>query len=506
MQRPPGEAGGTRAVPPSPGLPRGTKIDENTTPRETQRASRAQPPAPPDESFGGRSQHDANADIAHEPPGATLAEVARALADAFHAAPEWSAPSLLAAGSSVVGSRRAFVRVAVGGILESLPRPLPDSPRLLARLIADLPGFAASFRRGTQRTPVRIRSRAIAPTRAVGPGPRVDTVVDLARLLGVTVGRLEWFADTQGWNRLAEEGPLHHYRYEWRVRPGRVPRLLEVPLDRLRTMQRIILDELLTPMPLHDAAHGFVAGRMAITGAAEHTGRDVVIGLDLVSFFASVTAKQIYGLFRRAGLPETVAHLLTGVCTHSVPPRVLRAMPAGGSASARFALRQALSTPHLPQGAPSSPALANLSLQRLDSRLAGWADAFGATYTRYADDLAFSGDASLASMVREFVRGATAIVVDSGHTINAPKTRIRRAGTRQTVTGIVVNATTAPGRREYDRLRAVVHNCVTHGPEGQNRDGHPAFRQQLLGRIAWVSQLHPERGARLRREFELIRW
>lgn len=436
--------------------------------------------------------------------------VAQVLADAFSAS-ERTPSALVASASAVLGSRRAFVVTAAAEYLRAFPRPLPDSPRLVAAVIEAAPGFAAAVVRSDRRAPLRIAVRSPEPTEAVrpewgGPTSGLHTVADLARALDLTVGRLEWFADTRGWNRRAPDGPLQHYRYEWRTRTGRTPRLLEVPRDRLRAVQRQVLDDILAPMPLHDAAHGFVRGRSAVTGASAHTGRDVVVGLDLVSFFASVPARRVYGLFRRAGLPEAVAHLLTGLCTHAVPARVLAAMPPGGSADERFALRRALQTSHLPQGAPTSPALANLSLARLDARLDGWAEAVGATYTRYADDLAFSGDERLARRLPAFLRGVDRIVVSEGHSLNPRKTRVRPAGTRQTVTGVVVNQRTAPVRPEYDALKALLRNCALDGPAGQNRAGVPDFRAHLLGRIAWVEQLHPERGARLRERFAAIRW
>ncbi|GAA4265882.1 hypothetical protein GCM10022256_14940 [Frondihabitans peucedani] len=478
-------------MPPSPGAPRGTKIDQSQTPQKAQRAARARPPAPTDGSSGSRSHASA---------------VAAALADAFLAAPAWSVVELTAAGHRTVGPRRRFVPLAVAGVLSALPRPPLDAPGMLARLVLGLDGFVDAVERSAAREPVRILSRAPVPTESTGREVRIDTVRDLADLVGVTVGRLAWFADTGGWNRRARDEPLHHYRYEWRQRPGRVPRLLEVPLPRLRDIQRIVLDEVLSPLPLHDAAHGFVAGRSAVTGAALHTGRQVVVSADLVSFFASVPGRDVAGVFRRAGLPEAVAHLLTGLCTHAVPVAVLSRMPDGGTSDERFRLRQRLAVPHLPQGAPTSPAVANLALVRLDGRLSGWAASVGASYTRYADDLAFSGDDALAARVGAFVRGVDRIVTDEGHTLNPAKTRVRRQGVRQSVTGIVVNATTSPGRAEHDVLKAILHNCVVAGPSSQNRDGHPEFRLHLLGRIAWIAQLHPARGARLRRQFDRIRW
>ncbi len=169
------------------------------------------------------------------------------------------------------------------------------------------------------------------------------------------------------------------------------------------------------------------------------------------------------------------------------------------------AVGQALRTPHLPQGAPSSPALANLSVRRLDARLQGWAEAAGGRYTRYADDLAFSGPLGLAHRSAAFVRGVERIVAAEGHAVNQAKTRVRRAGARQTVTGIVVNEHTSVTRSEYDALKATLHNCLAHGPESQRRS-RSDLRAHLTGRVAWVESLDPRRGGLLRAALDRIEW
>ncbi|WP_449371855.1 hypothetical protein [Arthrobacter psychrolactophilus] len=150
--------------------------------------------------------------------------------------------------------------------------------------------------------------------------------------------------------------------------------------------------------------------------------------------------------------------------------------------------------------------LANLSVRRLDSRLAGLAKKFDGGYTRYADDLAFSGGKELARRADAFIAAVTMIVRDQGHEINRLKTRVRPASVRQSVTSVVVNERTNLARSDFDRLKATLRNCRTHGPESQNREGHPDFRAQLLGRISWAAALNPARGAKLLREFHAIQW
>ena len=443
-------------------------------------------------------------------PRPTHSAIAQTLAQAFLASPQWHKTDLVDAGAHVLGARRRWLGPLVTHVLRGYPRPPLDAPRELAAMIGGCDAFLeAAAKAVQQRKPILIANYVLAPStardrRQTGV-PRIDTLDELAQRLKLSSGELEWFADPKHWNRTAAR-KLQHYRYEWRTRPGRLPRLLEIPAPRLRSIQRTVLRELLYPVELHDAAHGVVPGRSAVTGAAQHTGRDVVLNLDLQTFFAKVTAGRVFGTLRQAGYPEAVAHRLTGMLTHVVPPRVLSQMPAGGDAAQRFALRQALSLPHLPQGAPTSPTLANLSLRRLDSRLAGLAATFDGGYTRYADDLAFSGGLELARRTDAFVRAATGIIEDQGHGVNQLKTRVSRSGVRQTVTSVVVNERTNVPRADFDRLKAIVHNCRVHGPESQNWNGHPDFRGHLLGRISWVAALNPARGATLRQDFLRIQW
>jgi hypothetical protein len=204
-----------------------------------------------------------------------------------------------------------------------------------------------------------------------------------------------------------------------------------------------------------------------------------------------------------------VAHALTALMTNRVAAGAWAEIPVPAASHLRAAhalLGRRLATPHLPQGAPTSPMLANLCAFTLDRRLAGLAARLDATYTRYADDLVFSGDRTLARRAPAILATVRTIVADEGLRLNEGKTRVMTAGQRQRVTGVVVNAHPNVAREDLDRLKATLHNAATHGPQSQNRSGVPDFRAHLLGRIAWVAALNPARAARLRRTFELIAW
>jgi hypothetical protein len=150
--------------------------------------------------------------------------------------------------------------------------------------------------------------------------------------------------------------------------------------------------------------------------------------------------------------------------------------------------------------------LANTCFYRIDCRLAGLAQAAGAGYTRYADDLAFSGDSDFDRAVERFATHVAVLLSEEGFTVNHRKTRIMRQGVRQRLAGLVTNARLNVPRADFDRLKATVTNCVRHGPAGQNRDEVPDFRAHLQGRIAFVESVNPSKAARLRALFNQIAW
>jgi hypothetical protein len=244
-----------------------------------------------------------------------------------------------------------------------------------------------------------------------------------------------------------------------------------------------------------------------LSHARRHAGHTAVLCLDLEDFFTSIPHARVFHVFRAAGYPGPVARVLAGVCTTALPQAEFARCPRPNDAPSlarHQRLRVSALSQHLPQGAPTSPALANLCALRLDQRLA--CAAAGANYSRYADDLAFSGDVAFARRTTDFATLAAAIALDEGFEVNFRKTRIMRRATRQRVCGLVVNDRPNVARRDYDRLKAVLTNCQHRGPDRENRDGHTDFRAHLQGRVAWVEAVAPTRGAKLRALFDAIDW
>jgi RNA-directed DNA polymerase len=338
--------------------------------------------------------------------------------------------------------------------------------------------------------------------------PGITSPAALADWLGITTDELAWFSNCAGIGHDECSAVRHHYHYLLRAKPHGGVRVLEAPQARLKAIQRQILTELLDLIPPYfTAAHGFVKGRSVRSFAAEHVGRTVLLRIDLAEFFPSISRARVQALFRTMGYPETVADSLGGLCTNTVPAGVFTgerwpALPASDLRDAR----RLYSRPHLPQGAPTSPAIANLCAYRLDCRLTGLADWAGAVYSRYADDLAFSGDDDVARRIARYAAEIGAIALDEGWSVQHRKTRVMRRSVQQRLTGLVVNASVNIPRRDIDTLRAILTNCVRHGPASQNREQRPNFRAYLAGRIAWVRSVNARAADHMQADYDKIDW
>ncbi|MFO0590229.1 MAG: reverse transcriptase family protein [Polyangiaceae bacterium] len=310
--------------------------------------------------------------------------------------------------------------------------------------------------------------------------PKIETPTELARFLG-----LKWPRDLTAWLRPGEEKGAGYVAFEIPKRTGGARRI-HAPKMALKKAQRRILDEILARIPAHDACHGFVKGRGIVTNAKPHQGARVVVKMDLADFFPTIHYRRVRGLFAFYGYPPAVAQLLAGLCTH-------RSKLADG----RVAWPGVL-----PQGAPTSPAIANIVCRRLDARLAALAKKAGATYTRYADDLTFSFPANdkgeSALELGRFFWWVDQICQSEGFTENAKKRRVLRRSTAQRVTGVVVNDKLSAPREVRRKLRAMVDRCRKRGLAAVAAEqGRPDLAAVMAGTAAYIAMVQPEAGQKL---------
>lgn len=338
------------------------------------------------------------------------------------------------------------------------------------------PDQAARLFSATQRTSNRaLRDLAVDEQQLSRLGlPLWKTESDVATALGLSLKELHHYSIHRYQSKVS-----HYVTFAIPKRRGG-ERLIMAPKRRLKELQRTLLAEVLEKLPVSAQAHAFCKGRSIRTGAAPHVGKAILVKMDLQDFFPSVTFPRVRGLFISLGYSFPVATTLAVLCTESQRQPVLVddqlfQVPVGPR--------------HCVQGAPTSPAICNQIARRLDHRLSGLARRLGFTYTRYADDLVFSGDE--ADKVRSLLGLAGRIIRQEGFRVNANKTAVRRQASRQTVTGVVVNQTLGLSRQERRKMRAQIHQL------SQQPSTDPKELQRLRGSLAYLHMLNPQQSESL---------
>jgi retron-type reverse transcriptase len=248
-----------------------------------------------------------------------------------------------------------------------------------------------------------------------------------------------------------------YHRFEIPKRSGGRREIL-APRDNLMFIQKAantLLRDIYTPA---DEVHGFAPGRSVTTGAEKHVGERYVFSMDLQDFFPSITAPMVFeSLIRELRLRPGVAGCICDLCTIPVED--------GDDV--------------LPQGSPASPILSNIVCARMDRRLKGLAECFGLTYTRYADDITFSGPYNAFKEGDAFRTCLDRIIREEGFSVNGAKTRLQKRGGRQQVTGLTVCEKVNVPRKWLKGLRAHIHRIEV-------KRFSPEEMEAAWGKVAWL--------------------
>ena len=258
-----------------------------------------------------------------------------------------------------------------------------------------------------------------------------------------------------------------HYRKAKLPKKSGGFRNLSVPDEVLKSIQKQIAEVLLIHMPVSRYAKAYRFGSSTLRNAKHHVGKQVVLKLDILHFFDSIR----YSTVKVKVFPEEI---------YAEPLRILLTMLCYYKDS-------------LPQGAPSSPAITNIILYEFDEQLGQWCREHGIAYTRYCDDMTFSGDFEPSEAIR-YVRLE---LKKMGFLLNEQKTRIQRPGQQQTVTGIVVNEKLSIPADYRRKLRQELYYCRKFGiQEHMQKIGlgipEDTYWMRLLGKVNYVLQVHPD--------------
>lgn len=265
--------------------------------------------------------------------------------------------------------------------------------------------------------------------------------------------------------RVSNDLSRHYRRVQLPKKSGGF-RTLSVPDEVLKTIQRRIAEVLLSHMPVSGYATAYRFGSSTLGNASPHTGKALVLKLDILHFFDSIRYRDV----KDAAFPAEI---------YGEPLRILLAMLCYYQDA-------------LPQGAPSSPAITNILLYAFDEYVGAWCRQRQIAYTRYCDDLTFSGDFDPAQVI-DLVRLELGKM---GLLLNGQKTRLQRPGQQQTVTGLVVNERPRVSAAYRRRLRQELYYCRKFGIQSHLQKtgiklSEEAYRQRLLGKVNYVLQTDP---------------
>ena len=304
--------------------------------------------------------------------------------------------------------------------------------------------------------------------------PTLAVAFELALTFSISDLRYFVVLCTQRWksDRQGREGMIFDHLYKTHQLPKKSGgnRTITVPDERLKGLQRKILRNGFDELFVHPSAHGFKRGRSILTNATVHVQQTLVLNVDIQSFFPNTRYKHILrasSLLLDGQLSEGAKRIVADICSYN-----------GG----------------LPTGAPTSPAIANLVLRAADTAITKAAQKNGIVYSRYADDLTFSGESNTLKLL-PFVKK---VLAELGYELDPKKTNIFRRGRRQIVTGLVVNEKPNLPRRIRRRLRAAVHQMCNSGESRWH--GRPMSKNELLGRLSMLHLVQPEEAKALKRK------
>lgn len=240
-------------------------------------------------------------------------------------------------------------------------------------------------------------------------------------------------------------------------------RTISSPYPSLAIIQSNILNNLFLPFEANSSAYAYVKGKNAIDHARIHVNGRELLKLDIKDFFPSISRQMVFEALQRNGAKADVCFYTSLICI----------LDNG-----------------LPQGACTSPALSNLVFSPIDVRLTGLANFFGLKYSRYADDLAFSGEfipRDLASLVGE-------ILLEYDFHLNNKKTQLKLAGRKKIVTGVSISSGQVRAPKSFKRkLRAQIYELEKNiGSLARLPDFDPLLYERLIGRINYLLQIEPE--------------
>lgn len=282
-------------------------------------------------------------------------------------------------------------------------------------------------------------------------------------------------------------------------------RVIQTPTNELKFLQKWILKNILEKIPSHESCKGFDKNTSIKKNAECHLNAECVLKIDLLRFFDSVNERRIYGVFKSLGYRKNLCVSLAKICTIEQDENFYNSFKKNEENLKNYLTTKGEGI--LPQGAPSSPKLANLILRRLDYRLTELCKKKHLNYSRYADDLTFSGKETDLRNIKKVIYK---IIIDENLFVNFGKTKFLTRGNSYFVTGLSVhNDEVKVIKRKKKEVEHHLFHCLKNGVMGhlnkaniKNRN----FKDWLFGNICFIYSIEPKVGQDFFDKFNKIDW
>lgn len=305
---------------------------------------------------------------------------------------------------------------------------------------------------------------------------------------------------------LHDERNCHYHFYEISKRNGG-KRQISVPHYTLRQMQDWIKYNILDKVESDQSAYAYKKGKSIKDNASLHLNAEQILKIDFIKFFESISEYRVFHLFKHLGYHTNLAVDLAKLCTCPLSARYYETFTEDEKIQFQNTYNNKVGV--LPQGAPTSPSLSNLICLRLDRRLRSLSKANSINYSRYSDDITFSGKRKQLPSLKLIKK----IINEEGFYINPSKTKRISRGQRQIVTGLLTNGEVRIPQSYKKNIFRHLYFCIKHTPRQHfqyltKQTGiEKGFQKQwLLGQIIYVHSIEPKVGARMFGQFKKIEW
>ncbi|WP_293875650.1 reverse transcriptase family protein [Flavobacterium sp.] len=309
---------------------------------------------------------------------------------------------------------------------------------------------------------------------------------------------------------------IYHNEYKYqrynyfklKKRDGKFREIMSPSKD-LKYIQKWILVNIISKYPLSESCKGFRKNISIAHNAKVHENSEVILKVDLLKFYDTITEKRVYGLFKSLGYVSNLAYSFAKITTAKHRYSYWDDFDENSKEILKDLIENRPAI--LPQGAPTSPMISNILATKMDYRFEALARKLNFNYSRYADDLTFSikKEGKLPSL-----KLITTIIANEGFFINTKKTKYMKKGCKQYVTGLTTSNGVNVSKEYRKEISEHIYYCRKFGVNGHlerrlnefPKYNNIKFHNWLYGHMCFIKSINEKASKKMLKNFNKINW